>query len=515
MLQVSDVRRSNKFPQFGDIPLDCCAENPAYWDDIALVWPRYRYLPENAEFANALPFRETDLKQVVAALADADAWYVYDLVGQRVFTSGRVPRLWLRGMPAPETGTDAEIAVLPPWWELHQQAGADALCRERSMPANIPNPRRDVLWGSAMTRFFAGQMLGAIRDGKQWVGEDWKGRPCGSHELTVTVHRDWLMTPRGDLGGGIPRAGLHGGKNWIGSLADGQRDRVQKNEDPLPLSTDLSTYADAAFGRHEMVLYFDACRETIAAGWRWLIDDQNRIAEPQVEQRLAEAMDDFLAHWLESPFEGGPPPAEVIRCDRLRIPLVSRGDEHVLDCDCPICDMMASGMLGPSFLCFDGHHLELEDEFAFSMCETRAEWEEEQREWKQRNAQIESDMQLRAEKNDTDDGTFDSVWQNTWVSDEGLPGDALGHLGLAFLVADMVGSLQENKAEQADVDSLNNAFRAYRSEPPSHNTGDALKRTLEQLSNKHHYLVSRSADLQSRIDDRQRALDNPDADVSS
>ncbi len=37
---------------------------------------------------------------------------------------------------------------------------------------------------------------------------------------------------------------------------------------------------------------------------------------------------------------------------------------------------MYDGMFGVGFTSIDGHHLELDDEFAFSKCETREEWEE-------------------------------------------------------------------------------------------------------------------------------------------
>ena len=54
-------------------------------------------------------------------------------------------------------------------------------------------------------------------------------------------------------------------------------------------------------------------------------------------------------------------------------------DDH---CDCPICEMMASDMLGPSIAHFDAHALEVDDEFAFSTHATRETWEAQQRECK-------------------------------------------------------------------------------------------------------------------------------------
>ena len=46
-------------------------------------------------------------------------------------------------------------------------------------------------------------------------------------------------------------------------------------------------------------------------------------------------------------------------------------ETHEIDCDCPICNMMADGTFGPAFAGIDSHHLELDDEFAFFRCTRR------------------------------------------------------------------------------------------------------------------------------------------------
>lgn len=498
--------------------LGCAAEDPANWNDVAMVWQRYKFHPENTEFADGLPIRPTSLDEAINSLDGAAAWFALDLLQRRVLTGGEFPLLRLRGTPIDEDGPMTETTVLPPWWELLQQVDPVLLRSEREDSLDIPDPRRDVLWSPAMTSFFAERMLTAIRDGKQWIGENWEGKPCGSYAATVEVHRDWLMTPREDLGGGIPRDCLHGGMDWIDNLADGQSFRVYQGEDPVPIPTELSTYETAVMGRHEVVLYFDACRETISDGWLWLLDDKRRIDGSDATRKLAEAMDEFLALWLASPFEGGPSPAEIIRCDRIRIPLVEDGASHVIDCDCPICEMIASGVFGPSIAHYDGHSLDIDDEFAFSIHATREAWEAQQREWEEMNARIEADRRRREELGETAEEQFSSVWRGGGISEEGIPGDTFGHLGMAFLVADLVGSLQSADAEQGDVDALNAAFREYRTASlPNEviSSAESFKQTLEQLAAKHEDLVGRAADLQSRIDERLRtpASDGPNFDV--
>ena len=190
------------------------------------------------------------------------------------------------------------------------------------------------------------------------------------------------------------------------------------------------------------------------------------------------------------------------------MPLYSTGAAHIVDCDCPICDMMASGIFGPGFCHYDGHALEVDDDFAFSMLDTREQWEEQQREDAKRRAEIEADIARRKEAGITAEEEFQSVWNSTYLADDGIPGDTGGHLGTAFLVAELVGALQQEGADQADVDVLNNAFRTYRTaESPQavQSAADAFKQTLNELADRHEYLVSRSADLQSRIDEQLRA----------
>ncbi len=495
----------------------CSAEDPAAWDDVAMVWPRYKFHPENTEFADGFPLRQTSLADAIALLADVPAWFVLDLKQRRVLTGGQFPLLRLRHTPIDEDGPLTHSTVLPPWWELLQHVSPDTISSPRSAPLIIPDPRRDVLWGSTLTRCFAERMLALIHSGEEWIGKGWEDQPCGRHDLTLSVHRDWLMTPHTELNGGIPRDCLHIGKDWISDLADGQTFRVYQNEAPVPIPVELSTFESAAMGLHEVVLYFDACRETIQAGWLWLLEDQQRIARPDASQALAKAMEEFLAKWRMSPFEGEESPEEIIRCERIRIPLVSTGG-HMIDCDCPICQMMADESFGPSIRGFDGHSLDVDDDFAFSIHATHEAWEAQQKEYEEMNARIEADRKRREELGEDAEDPLSSPWKSTFIGEEKIPGNNLGHLGMAFLVAEIVGWLKTAKAEQSDIDLVNAAFRDYRltSQPTDlAAAAEQLKQTLEQLAAKHPDLIGRAADLQSRIDERLRtpAYNDQDFDV--
>jgi len=318
------------------------------------------------------------------------------------------------------------------------------------------------------------------------------------------------MTPRTELNGGIPRDCLHIGKEWISDLADGQTFRVYRNESPVPIPVELSTFSSAAMGRHEVVLYFEACRETIGAGWRWLLEDQKRIEGLNASQQLAKVLEEFLADWQMSPFEGGESPEEVIRCERLRIPLVGNGS-HIVDCDCPICEMMATESFGPSICYFDGYALDVDGDFAFSIHATREAWEAERKESEEMNASIEADRKLREEMGEDAEDPFSSPWKSTFLGEEKIPGDNSGHLGMAFLVAEIVGWLKTADAEQSEIDSLNAAFRDYRlAEEPAERalSAERFRSVLERLATRHADLTSRAADLQSRIDEYLRTPAN-------
>jgi hypothetical protein len=487
--------------------LACSAEDPATWVDVSLVWSRYKFHLENTEFAESFPIRQTSFCEAISLLEDATAWFVLDLKQRRVVTGGQFPLLRLRHSSNDVDGPLTHTTVLPPWWELLQHEAPNTIRSVRSTPLIIPNPRRKVLWGPSLTLFFAERMLALIQSGEEWIGKGWKDEPCGRRDLTLSIHRDWLMTPHAELNGGIPRDCLHIGKDWISDLADGQTFRVYQNEAPVPISAELSTFESAAMGRHEVILYFDACRETIDAGWLWLLQDQNRLEGADALQKLAKAMEEFLTDWRMSPFEGGESPDEVIHCERIRIPLVHERGSHMIDCDCPICEMMASGSFGPSICHFDGHSLDLDDDFAFSIHATREAWDAQQKDYEEMNARIEADRKRRELLGEDAEDPLDSPWKSTFIGEKGIPGDRFGHLGMAFLVAEIVGWLKTENAEQSDVDLLNTSFRDYRaaSQPDERATfAGSFKHVLEQLAAKHPDLVSRAADLQSRIDERLR-----------
>ena len=218
---------------------------------------------------------------------------------------------------------------------------------------------------------------------------------------------------------------------------------------------DWAGFDTGPIGREEMCLYFDLCRELIEAGWVWCENNEGKSARQTIELALNELIQ-FLGRtkddWLSSSFEGGSPPSFIIDCDRRRVPRGAgvaidgidevQSDQHVADCDCPICEMMADGMFGIAFTGIDGHHLELDDEFAFSMKETREEWEEQQREYADFSAHMDLKRAERGAADETDD-PFASAWSDI-NNDDQIPGDSPfigkqgGQLKIVFFLMDLV-----------------------------------------------------------------------------
>lgn len=503
--------------------LACLSEDPADWSEIAAVWPRYK-TRLSAEFADSLSLTTAETAAILPHLRPADSWLVLDLQQQRVFSSsgyGDVPRDACFRMGADKAFAPAvRVPIhLPPWWEIRNDARSEDVPQPKASTVCRPNPRRDVLWGPALAEGLAERLL-AEHDGEEWTRRGASGDERARYPFTVRVHRDWLMTPRNDLDGRIPREFLHGGIDWLDRLIEAQQWNATEDQTPIRIPRSLSSYDDAPMGRSEVCMYFDACREMIEAGWQWLVDHEDEIHTTKSHDavmRLADVLEKIQHDWMRAPFEGGSPPIVAIQCERDRVPqMAGVGEEgHMIDCDCPICQMMAEGAFGPCFVSFDGHHLELDDEFAFSLCETREQWETQQREFAEMSAAIDAKMEEEKDEVEPPD-ELASPWQSSYVADD-LPGDSFGHLGISFRLADIIGDMQARGDMQADIDQLNEAFSEYRhadqdDQKQRQMATERFKNVLEQMAQRHEYLISRSADLQSRLDDLLRRTTPADVD---
>lgn len=505
------------------------SEDPASVDEMASLWPRYR-TPVVPEFFDAVALQSADRDAAEAAVGRGERWLTIDLSNKRVCTG---PEFF-------EVGRDQAFAMssdekqqqecllsvhLPPWWELHEQVDAACWTAGRDAEPVIPSSNREVLYGEPLLEFIAAEVLEVVASHPRSAidagqpSRNTRGVPAKRYELTKAVHRRWLMTPRDDLGGATPRSQLHGGREWIDRLTRGQQMRCEDGGSIVAIPDDLQSYPTAPMGLEEIVIYFDLCRELIEAAWTHCLDSEqpsaataDGIVDRGRRQALIEQLRQTRDQWMQSPYEDDAPPAFIIECSRRRVPrapgvpIVGIEDqppaEHASDCDCPVCMMMSEDFFGPSFIHMDGHHLELEDDFAFSLSETYEQWEAEQMEFESLSDAIDFEMQ-RTDRDDPDcPEEFQSVWSG-FVSDAPLPGDSNGHAKLAFLLCEIIDELRSAGCDRSTIETVNQRFQAFRSCDPQAvcQAGHALNEALEDLAGGHPELVGRIADFQSRVDE--------------
>ncbi|MCO6457419.1 MAG: hypothetical protein J5I93_19130 [Pirellulaceae bacterium] len=357
------------------------SSDPRTFDELCRAWWRYRPRERLAERA----WFEWN------GSSPQGPWVLLDLAALRVVAGG--------GSELPEDGAAFQrddgpwtpenplvwINRPPGWTLLEGTSWCEAL---PPLPVPVePLDVRGVLYGRPLAEFIARRAVELARSGKlpaapfDATPEPWPDTRTDSrreadqhwHRLTVQAHADWLLTPREDLEGQPPRHFLHAGRAWLEREVDNrQRQWSQTKSAPRAIDPDTFAYRHGPLGRHEVVVYFDLCREVIQAAWLQLARDP----ETDIES-LTTALRSHGQQWLnEDSIDGNPtPPAVIIETERRHLPLLADGSH--LDCECPICQSLADRRFGPGFVGFDGHHLELEDEFAFSLCESREEWQEE------------------------------------------------------------------------------------------------------------------------------------------
>jgi hypothetical protein len=365
--------------------LGSVSSDPRTIRELGLSWLRYRQNQPLGEFkwqtwteASPLPNRDwllIDLANLHLAandaevIPDAPAAFRRSEAAEDPVVWINIPPVWSRG-----NSTDAS-PILPP-----------AVARQE------PLDFRGVLFGRAMAIDFATRMqLIAACDSLPSHHCCWDELPRGLerddprrdaanrwHELTMQVHAAWLTNRRDDLNQESPRDFLHKSRGWVEREIDNRSQQWSRlRTPPRPLDRETFSCVHGPMGRDEVVVYYDLCREILRAGWSMLGSSRGIQNDRDL---WARQMYDHGRTWLrEGQIDDCPtPPADIIASSRRHMPQLADGTH--LDCECPVCRMISDDheMFYPTFAFFDGHHLETEGEFAFSLCETREEWEEQE-----------------------------------------------------------------------------------------------------------------------------------------
>jgi hypothetical protein len=458
-----------------------------------------RYQPEHE-----LHLTGSEIQSLDEASSD-EAWCLVDLAAKIVLSGGGYDLPDPRG--AYETNEEEDPKGFPIVWldtPGHWQFSRasvdwqDEIARRITLAKQRPLiDARGVLFGRPLFEFLAEQIILAT-----------SASPCrgrkDQQDLSRAIHAQWLMTARADLGGKSPRAVLLADRNRIQSDLEHRSEQwSRQGRAPVGLATTSAAYLRGGFGTTEVVLYFDLVRSLLDKAWK-LMDGRKCTERSQLIERLAT----HCESWLHQPYEAGESAAELIDRERQRLPMISNGAHF--DCDCPICRAEADGLFGsaPMFMWFDGHHLELEDEFAFSLCETEEQWLEEQKMQHLAEDDLETSGRNRKDSDHDTPLLEDSVWETSYVdwnhvtSGERSTQESL--FALAFPVAELVSHVKMRSRGRPHVDSLNDAYDQLRRAGDiisARSAAGNLCQTLEGLAHAYPDLVPRCADLQSHIDE--------------
>jgi hypothetical protein len=251
------------------------------------------------------------------------------------------------------------------WLFLNSMAEyANACPRRRTERMAIPPVDfRPILFG-AVIEFIVNQCIAA--------------RAAGTKHPVPEIHARWLTTPREDLCGLTPREAMLMKRDWIDMDLQFRETQWSLLREPAPcLSQDSAAYRLAGFGTHFVVIYYGLVRFLISKCWKRLRKGRKISAADEMVR-----LEKIKSEWLDTPDPdfGARTPVYILECERRRLPLIASAEELVIDDDCPCCRWMAEKHKHtPTFWHLDGCNMD--DDFPFSFCCTREEWEEERREW--------------------------------------------------------------------------------------------------------------------------------------
>ena len=254
---------------------------------------------------------------------------------------------------------------------------------------------------------------------------------------------------------------------------------------------------------------------------RWLVGEcWRRVVEPAIDAAPAVASQADVQQWLrqiqdewlqEPDWEdfSGRTPAEVIRCERQRIPMAASAGEAVIDDDCPLCQMLGEGV-GPMFWHLDGCNMD--DDFPFAIYHrTRQEWEEEQRRDRESQHTFEEERNceqavLENELPGREPAGGPSIWTRSIVNTElGDAGPWVTLFGIGCRVAELMTDLKTPPGAEAFAESFSRSFgnlRAAMRDPSS----SLLKPVVDRFCQELDAAAEARPDLTMKCSDLERQL---------
>ena len=321
--------------------------------------------------------------------------------------------------------TDVSISYhLPDDWRFVKSMEAyewSAERRRRERQATPPLDARAVLYGRPMVEFIHDAATQLRTKPRIPTGNAEEARQAAAREI-VQIHANWLTTPRPDLRGRSPRDVMLEKQDLIELDMDSRCMQWSfQGEGPPCLPIDSFAYRFGGFGVHEWIVYYDLlrCLLWIAVAARPTPDS---FATPEKKPRYLDVptLDRIKTDWLESPSSeyDGRTPAIIIDNERRRLPITMTAEQIMIDEDCECCRMMAMEAemgFGPTFWHLDTSNME--EEFAFSTCLTRQEWEAEIREREEMYRKWDQEQEERRQAIARGEIVDDEPWASEAVDD--------------------------------------------------------------------------------------------------
>jgi hypothetical protein len=389
---------------------------------------------------------------------------------------------------------------------------------------------RQVLYGQvaefvAMQCFDARQGLGS--DGTLSAPAGWwrelperaaEGRTPTGNDAIAEIHARWLMIPRDDLRGRSPRETLLERESFLAwDLQDRQFQWSMLGQQPPPLDRESAAFRFAGFGPHENVIYYDLVRYLVEECWRRVVEP-GTVPDATVESEaayLGRVKDGWLNTTHESEYLGRSP-ADLITFERLRVPVIMSPEQAIVDDDCPLC-RLAEDWMGPAFWHLDGCNQD--EEFPFSLCGTREEWEAEERQREEFSRKFDEEWKAREAAGEAEGdahGKSCSPWQPSFPGPHAAPSPTFALFRIGACLGEIITELKRPQCPQTLIDKLNRDFDNLCR--VAKDSTDALLNpvvehfciTLREVAESRPGLSARCQDLERQLNDLSRRVEDED-----
>jgi hypothetical protein len=281
-----------------------------------------------------------------------------------------------------------------------------------------------------------------------WQWQELPERAAGTRPITILdgiaeIHARWLMTPRQDLNGQTPRQVLLAKREHIDwQLHDRELQWSLFRNRPASLWRKSAAYRCAAFGTHEIIVYYELLRHLLHECWEVIVaapPDRRALTSDAAIERLRKVQQEWLHTPSQEYFKKSP--LQLIECERQRVPLGESGKQAMIDCDCPLCQMMADS--GPVFWHLDTSNMD--DDFPFAVFETtREQWEAERHSYNESCDRMGTDADEKLILADTAiaGAASNSPWQRSFV--RSIPGASpeFALYGIGCRLAELIDELR-------------------------------------------------------------------------